>query len=458
MYRRLVPRVVPAACLVSVSIVVAFGVVHAWGTACGPMQDVARVCAVLALTWSVFAAAAKRMPANIRATGGAQTELVSQLLVVALLLGVVAAVVQSMVLTMRLASAAVDLTNGYPGTSTLRYGFGTAGLWSLLLLCAACVVSAASTGDRRLWTCQLWSAILLACWACLLTPEFRASPAGGFERTGNTLLLPVALSAALALAVWSEKRIGRCRVPRIDPGPPDSGCLSGAASSGLTVSATIIAAAVALLGCYHLAVPVAAIPGGFRAGALIIMGSLATTAVACFLLLRRGWSDSLCDTAMGLTSLGFGALATAAVPAEPASLAERYPMMFNAMIIGLAFATGMWAHLAFDWQPQSNGASAEGIRVSAPRARRFAFLSAALALVLGAAMAVWPRWPGIAAMDDSLGRVAAGSAGNLFLLLVLLWSSRRVHRLTFQILTVLSVISAAGFLTIRMLPFTPQFG
>ncbi len=73
-------------------------------------------------------------------------------------------------------------------------------------------------------------------------------------------------------------------------------------------------------------------------------------------------------------------------------------------------------------------------------------------------MAVWPRWPAIAAMDDSLGRVAAGMAGNLFMLLVLLWSSRRVHRLTFQILTVLSVVSAAGFLTVRMLPFTPQFG
>ncbi len=73
-------------------------------------------------------------------------------------------------------------------------------------------------------------------------------------------------------------------------------------------------------------------------------------------------------------------------------------------------------------------------------------------------MAVWPRWPGIAPTDDSLGRVAAGLAANLFLLLVTLWCARRLRRFTFQILTALTLISLTGFLFIRILPFTPRFG
>jgi hypothetical protein len=73
-------------------------------------------------------------------------------------------------------------------------------------------------------------------------------------------------------------------------------------------------------------------------------------------------------------------------------------------------------------------------------------------------MALWPRWPTVSATDDSFGRITAGVAANLFLLLVMLWCSRRLHKTTFQILTVLVVVSTAGFLLSRMLAFTPRFG
>ena len=65
--------------------------------------------------------------------------------------------------------------------------------------------------------------------------------------------------------------------------------------------------------------------------------------------------------------------------------------------------------------------------------------------------------PAIATMDDSFGRITAGFGGNLFFLLVLLWCSRRLHRLTFQILTVLTVLSTMGFLIIRVLPFVSSW-
>jgi hypothetical protein len=60
--------------------------------------------------------------------------------------------------------------------------------------------------------------------------------------------------------------------------------------------------------------------------------------------------------------------------------------------------------------------------------------------------------------DDSLSRVCAGMAVNLFFLWVMLWCGRQMHRMTFHALTVVSVASAACFLMARMLPFTPRFG
>ena len=93
-----------------------------------------------------------------------------------------------------------------------------------------------------------------------------------------------------------------------------------------------------------------------------------------------------------------------------------------------------------------------------PHAHRFAFLSAALALVAGALMTYWPRMPSIASMDHSLGRITAGFAAHLFLVLVMLWCSRQLRRLTYDLLTVLAVVSTAGFFIVRMGPFASRLG
>jgi hypothetical protein len=93
-----------------------------------------------------------------------------------------------------------------------------------------------------------------------------------------------------------------------------------------------------------------------------------------------------------------------------------------------------------------------------PHAQRFAFLSAALALVAGALMTYWPRLNSIAGMDHTLGRITAGFAAHLFLVLVMLWCSRRLRRLTYHLLTVLAVVLTAGFIIVRMAPFASRLG
>jgi hypothetical protein len=71
-------------------------------------------------------------------------------------------------------------------------------------------------------------------------------------------------------------------------------------------------------------------------------------------------------------------------------------------------------------------------------------------------MAFWPGVPGIAAMDHSLGRVLAGFAAFLFLLLVALRSARLLHRLSFHILTVAVAGSMVAFLAVRAFPFLSE--
>ena len=165
------------------------------------------------------------------------------------------------------------------------------------------------------------------------------------------------------------------------------------------------------------------------------------------------------DVAMGLTSLTVCALAVSLVPSRPALLAERYPMIFSATVIGFALGTVLWTWLSVSWEQRAETEPGWTTRSPLiPRAKRFAFLNAAMAVVVGMLMAVWPRLRGISATDDEFGQVIAGLAANLFLLLVILWSSRRLRRPTIYILTALALVSTTGFIVVRMLPFTPQFG
>ena len=134
-------------------------------------------------------------------------------------------------------------------------------------------------------------------------------------------------------------------------------------------------------------------------------------------------------------------------------------MVFTALLIGFATGAGIWTWLSILWRRSRDGVGPPSTAARfLPCARRFAFLSAAMGMLIGAVLAIWPRWPGIAAMDHSLGRVTSGLSAYLFALLVLLWCSRQTGKMTFHILTALALVGAAGFLVVRRLPFTPQFG
>jgi hypothetical protein len=368
------------------------------------------------------------------------------------------------VLGMRVVYVAVNLITVFPVRGARDFGFDADGMWSLGCLFGACGVAAVSTRDRRLYTCQFLIAVVIVTWGCLLWPVFRMTSPGGLQGAGANLALSAGLALLLAVAaivnLWTERHRGIAL-----PGGWSSDYGRGKSTEasllwpGFRVSFGAVALAVLLLTCYQLAVPVGVAGGDFRVSVLVALASTSVATWACFSLLSRSWSPNLADVTVGLFSWSLCCLAVSVVPAYPKPLAERYPVILNAMIVGLALAMASCTWLATSprWRSQ-----ADKMRIIPaaliPHARRGACLSAVLAVTLGGLMALWPRLPSIAVPDDSMGRVTAGFGGNLFLLLAVLFSARRLESLALHILTFLAVASVAGFMLMRILPYSPQFG
>jgi hypothetical protein len=291
---------------------------------------------------------------------------------------------------------------------------------------------------------------MIAIGAALLLPVFRVNQYGGLEGTGSTLIMVASLAALLLVATIMARRL-----------PPGGrrGEDTAHALRGLRLICGAMVAVVILLICYHFSVPLG-VGGHVRVTFVIVTASAAMAGTSAFVLASRWHSRRAAEGAMGLGSLAVCGAAVSAAPYFPGPLAERYPVVFNGMIFGLAAATALSVLLAkvqhHGVEPVA-GARRMIIEHTRPLARRFAFLNAVLALLVAGVMAVWPRMRSIAVPDDSIGRVSMGLAANLFLLLVLLWSSRRIGSLTFHVLTALAIISSVAFMMMRMYPYTPRF-
>ena len=428
------------------------------GSAQSGIRLLAWSCALVSVICSIGAAVTAWLSDGPRYPNGRGLRFVGTVRTAAVVFGGVAFTVQLVIVGIRAVFVAVDLVTVFPVESASDYGFGPEGLWVLGCLFASCGVALASTRERQLYTCQFLLAVMIAVWSCLLPPVFRITAPGGWRGTGSVLLLTGSLTLILALAAsviaWSERR-GRCAVSL----EADAAETPHQSWPGFRVSVGMVALTVLLLACYQLAVPVAIENHGFRFSAIVVSVSAGLAAWACLTLLQRFWSPNLADAAVSLASIALCGVAVSLVPSFPDSLAERYPVIFNAMMVGLALATAACTWLALRWRQRLDDGLATllGGRLIF-HAKRAAFLDAVLAVALGGLMAFWPRIPSIAVPDDTLGRVTAGFGANLFLLLVVLWSARRLKRMTFHVLTLLVVMSAAGFMIMRMLLYSPRFG
>ncbi len=420
----------------------------------GPIQRVAWSCAAMTVWLSLLGALNARITDDHPGHKAAGSRLLVLVRVAALLLGATAATILITILSMQGIYALIDLIRGHPALRYRDFGFDDRGLWAIGFLTAATAIASWSTRDRRLPACLLLALTALAAWAILLQPVYRLRPTGGYERTPALLLLGFAFSGILGItAIVARRRARRAAASARGMGnaTPSYPCIAA--------GATILSVLCLAITSYHLLVPITMNPGGARlaAGVLTTTGAMAT--LGSGILLRLRWSPYLADATLTLASLTLCAAMTTFIPEYPRALADRYPMIFNAIMLGLILAAGTCVFTAqrLTERGQSETPNLENEHIVS-WLNRFAFFNAAMALVAGGMMGVWPSLPSIAAMDNSLSRVAAGTTAHVALVVVSIYCSRRVRRGSFHALTVLAILATGAFVIARVLPFASHVG
>jgi hypothetical protein len=309
-----------------------------------------------------------------------------------------------------------------------------------------------SSGWRSLATVLFWIGAMGVCGLTLLMPTYQSSGEGTLYRNPTGLLLASGLAAWLCLTLlalgWSTRR-ERCRLVRLDPHrlltPPRSW-------TGIRGSCGLVAAGLLFLVVAGLAAPVELRTGGYRLAALLLGIAAMAGGAAVFFLVAHQWNALLADVAMGLVTLSICALFTVGVPSNPEPLRERFPLLFNAILLALAVMTALWSWLASVWcQQLDNGKpwTTAGHLVAA--ATDFAFQSAALGILLALLMAAWPLLPGIGVADSSVGRFIFGVGAHLLLMLVLVRCWRRTGRRRFIHGFIFAAASMILFIAVRAL-------
>ncbi len=448
--------------MLRIAFVLSLSMLAAWiffrnPTGSSPLHSVSWLCAALCLSWTVSASIVLAVVPRKEHAELHESGFVRVCQIISLLFGVTSVILLTVLLSMRMIDVGMDLMRGYPGQPLRDYGFHAEGLGSLGLLLGASSLAFIMSKDRRLVSCQWWLVVMMATWVCLLQPIYSIAPTGRYERSPTTLILLVVWTLIFSISVFftgrmETKRRGNRSIfhlsDQVDPFKR---------LPGYRLSCGILTVMMAILVCYHYLVPIAAQIGGFRSSILIVTCCAMLSGFSSFMLTTRLWNGYLADASFGLVSFGLCGLALLTLPSQPVSLDVHYPRIFTAMMVGLSLAAGLCTLLVTI--PRSRWSELFGAEMTSKLisvAKRFAFFNAVMALLASALMATWPRLPGISTLDDSMGRVSAGLGANLLLLLVLLWSSRRLLRFTFHILTALAVISAGGFILVRMIPFSSQ--
>ena len=421
-------------------------------TGFGSLPDrAAAVCAAVCLAWTVAHLAARGRGGRI---GRATRTLSDAAGAAAWATGSVATVLLAARVSVEAGRALGEVVKAAPLQATPPEGVGPEGVAWVLLAVAGLLGLA---GGRGGWALTVLFSLLLvgAIRVALTFPVHRADAAGGHGRGEFSVVLLVLVAVVLVAFVIACERAAAAKRAAWFTGdltrpPPEPVC-----RPGFRPVCAVVGVFLALLVCYHLAIGFDVAGLSQRTVVLVTAGISGGTGVALLVLLKQDRSDYLGEVGLGLVSLAICCAVAAALPSEPAALSLRYPLIFNAALIGLAVVTWLWAWLSCVWHQQLDSGeawtAAGGLILPA---RRAAFFAGLFGLAVASLMTIWPRLAAAPGMDDSLGRVAAGVAGHLLLLWAVLWSARRLGRSSFTALAVLTLASMLGFVYVRTVPLT----
>ncbi len=418
-------------------------------------QIIAWSCAVLSLVAAWIASISNDHRRDRSPPPGNSDWFVSLAHLVSLLSAVVAIIIQAYVLGVRAIACLLDIVSDVPRATENSYGFGAAGMWSLFFVLLATLCAARSTHAVRLRTWALIISSMIATWFALLWRPIELSPQAGLVRTNGPVVLVGVLAALTLAAVILQGAVVLRYRWRIALSSPDELATPCVPWPGYREICGILITILLVLIANHLVVPISLTGEYNRLLAAVLGVSACAAGYASLILAMRQWHPNFADAGLGLISLSVCCILFALLPPRSTTLTDYYPVIFNVLMIGFGIGTGLWTWLSLVWQQQLDEGkpwTTEGHLIL--HAKRVAFLCAVLATTSGGMMAIWPYLRIVGTGDASLGRITSGLGGNLFLLLIFLWSARRLRRHTFHMLSILAALSTAGFMLLRMLPFS----
>lgn len=295
----------------------------------------------------------------------------------------------------------------------------------------------------------LWLVVFAGTWYSLRLPVVSPLTYSNWpEWAGAGLVIQTVLSLALLGAVlawvWSDWRAQA----RAWPGHLESLVRVSRPSPGLEASATAISLVLIPMGLWH------AFSTGVGAMqiARLTTWDMAAAALALSVFVAWWWSGTLAELSLSLWTVSlaaFGATTAIQVAAPRASSIEELPIIQSGVLLGLTVASLVWFWLASVWQQQlRDGRAWTTAGRLIPLADRIGFLSAALAVLVGAKLAVWPRLQHGSA-DNGLGRMYTVSLIFLLLVAACLYAARRTRRPTLLWLAGLAVWVWCLFIWLR---------
>ena len=156
-------------------------------------------------------------------------------------------------------------------------------------------------------------------------------------------------------------------------------------------------------------------------------------------------SDPLCATVLTV------------LPRQPQALADRFPLIFNALVLGCGLCCFFWMWLAGVWEQQltPHGAAWTTTGRLVPVAKRTSFLAGAFGVLFALQMGVWPVMDQVEGFDNSAGRILAGYGGMGLLILAVAWAYAKTRRPAFRTLITLNGVALVLYGLVRVLPYTP---
>lgn len=306
--------------------------------------------------------------------------------------------------------------------------------WQGLIDIALVATAVLLSGRLSRWSSRpvalLWLAIFAGSWYSLRVPvasELTYNPWPEWLTAGTIIQTTLTLGLLGAVIVWivSDWRAQS----RAWPSQLDSLVRISRPWPGLEATAVALGVALVPAGLWHA---FSTGPGACQVARLTTW-EIAGAALALSMFIAWHWNRSLAELALSLWTVSlaaFGATTAIQLAGRQSASIDELPAVQSGALAGLSVASFLWFWLSTFWRRQlRDGRAWTTAGRLVPYADRIGFLSASLAILVGARLALWPRVQ-YGSADNSLLRICVVSGIFLLLVVACLYAARRTRRPT----------------------------